>query len=230
MGEADEHFIDRKYWIPAVWTLLISSVFFLLGLYINSGPQEVIVANPADTVYVAEQNNPNSPVTREQIENIFQRVLHESPQKQPEIVSQSSNNPVVISSNNIQTNPIQVLNYDFSSNVEGYIQKSLNGFANSSCPQGPIYQGDVITVSFNLLNSYIVDKATPIFVRLIQTDNGYLQRFEQQYQLLPGRNVIKIGSNFPTGKYKLSFGFYLQSELNKKYPPYYSRSCTFKII
>jgi hypothetical protein len=231
MEETTDRFSDRKHVIPAGWALVISLVtgFLFLGLghYLSSGTQEVKVINPVDTVYVANKNESDNAVTPEQLENFLRRLSTggtaqiEAPSSQTRGIDQAS----------ADANSIRIPSYQLPSNVGGYTRRSLNGFANSSCPQSHISQGDVITVSFNLFNSDVVDEATPVFVRLTEiTENQNVSRFEQQYSLAQAINVIQIGSNFPRGEYELAFGFYLESELGKQYPPFYARRCSFRII
>lgn len=238
MQETPERFADRKHVIPAGWAVVTSVlagiICLWLGQYLFSGPQEVVVTNPVDTVVVAERGIPDGGVSAEQLENMMRRLLDSEPgaRQSPSPIpartapSRASSTPL---SND--TNLLQIPGYRLPSNVNGWTQRSLSAFASGSCPQRTVPQGSLVTVSFDLLDSVPIEAATPIFLRVNEKEGSDIvaQRLDQQYQLRRGRNVIQFNSDFQPGSYELAVGFYLESELGQEFPPFYAKRCTFRV-
>lgn len=123
--------------------------------------------------------------------------------------------------NNIASINIPRLN--LPSNIKGYTQNSLGSFAKIEYNKSEVAQNEQVEFAITILDNSLVEKITPLFVSVLrkESENSYTQMFKEQYELKYDKNIIRFIADFAKGKYVLGVGFYLKSELNREYPPFY---------
>ena len=217
----------RKYLIPAVWSLLVAIVAFVLG---RLGRETAMIPggrSVPETVVVQFVDRPvpsvgNPAAYLDSLRSEFRRLQRLT----AEAVSPSGNareRALALRANRLQPSLFQL-----PSIVVGYLPKSLHGFAVSDCPPPNVNYGDILELKFSLLGTIDRKDLTPAFVFVYSKGpKGQLvgRLYEQQYELREGDNHILVVAAFSEGSYEIVYGFYRISELNTKYPPFYNRRC-----
>ena len=90
---------------------------------------------------------------------------------------------------------------------------------------------EFIVLYLMLLRENIWDKASPIYVEIDKrtSPTAITYMYGEQFQPTNKNTKIKISSSLEAGEYELTIGFYLVSELNQEYPPFYSKKFNIKI-
>jgi hypothetical protein len=222
----------KKYLIPAVWSLLVAIIGFVLG---HHGRETAMIPGGKgvhDTVVVQFVDRPVPPVRNldaylDSLRSEFKKLQH--------LVAKSVASPgkplehaLPLRPNRLQPSPFQL-----PSIAVGYLSKSLDAFAVSDCPPPNVNYGDILELKFSLLGTIDRKELTPAFVFVYgKGPEGQLvgQLYEQQYELREGDNRIVIVAGLSEGSYEIVYGFYRISELNTKYPPFYSQRCDFSVV
>jgi hypothetical protein len=116
--------------------------------------------------------------------------------------------------------------------VLGYTEGQINYYANLSINKAQFLKTDNITIDLSFKNQETLSKISPIFVDIVEPKSEHSVYFiwGEQYEANGVFNKISFPANFKPGKYILTVGFYLLSEINTKYPPLYSRKISIEII
>jgi hypothetical protein len=116
-------------------------------------------------------------------------------------------------------------------NIEGYTSTKIFGVSASSCPLSRIEPGMAVEATFKLVDSSLRSRATPLRVTIvkIRTPTDMLSIDEAWHELQDGVNKISLTPTLDSGSYQLTYGFYLRTNLSGKFPPFYSRECTFLV-
>jgi len=128
------------------------------------------------------------------------------------------------------TNPVQSPSFRFPSQVEGYIADNLGTLAMSRCPRGPFQVGGEIPVRMRLKDVSSAKRLTPLMVSLTRESGPHsvtqiwAGEFEPRVD-----NFVLAPAPRDSGVYELDAGFYLLSDLNTKYPPFYRLSCRIEV-
>lgn len=111
--------------------------------------------------------------------------------------------------------------------VKGHIQARLTQFDEMACPSRSMTAGDAILIHFTLRDSTLVSEATPLFVRIHRRDddNRMVVVYQEQFEIRPGKNHLRIAPAFSAGEYELTFGFYFRDQLSEPYPRFYQKRC-----
>lgn len=116
-------------------------------------------------------------------------------------------------------------------NVKGYIAVRSRGIENMTCPQDVNKKSEPVAITFDVADTKLVKRATPLFVHIIQKrgDGALYQVFDELAQLKDGHNKLTFNAEIPAGTYYMEYGYYVRSELNQEFPNYYSHKCNFSI-
>ncbi len=117
--------------------------------------------------------------------------------------------------------------FQLPDNVKGHLQGRLNQFGEVICPSRNLAAGDALLIHFTVVDSGVVQRATPLFVRIHrrETDNRLRLEYQGQFRLRVGKNHIRIIPDFSAGEYELTFGFYFRDQLSQTYPRFYQKRC-----
>ena len=220
----DDSFLGREKVHNAVWGLIGGLIVFIVGIVWGelTGPEKVYVTNAldqrSDTLIVSVEANDAPDSLREELRSTLQNESPGSPEGRQE-------------SNDKQANSLKLPQLEMPSNVEGYTEAGIQSFAKAECPPEIINRDEVVRLNFQVFENAPLPELTPVFVTVYQRydqEYSYLA-MDQQYELHGGTNTIAFAADFSPAMYKLSYGFYLKTELSKKYPPFYSKSCWFQI-
>jgi hypothetical protein len=196
-----------------------------------NGPQKVTIDSEATRnkpLYV-QINNDSAAAIKSQANTGDVKKDLKSLQKSIEDVSLYSK---YISGQNGSFNTPKVDAFKLPPNVKGYYAVPLLGVAQAACVPQQLKTGEPLIVGFSLKDRLIINKSTPLFLRVIlkKADSQLVQVFEQQYDMKEGQNNILADINLGAGKYEITYGYYLLNELTSEYPNYYSKGCSFRIL
>lgn len=131
--------------------------------------------------------------------------------------------------------PLAVINrpkFPMPKTVKGYTQSTINSYSTISINKKEFAADDFIELCLTPTGPPIWDKSTPIYVTLTKRSNatGGVQIWNEEFKQSDDKTIIRFSSDFPSGIYELSVGFYLISELTNEFPALYSKRFTIKII
>jgi hypothetical protein len=124
-------------------------------------------------------------------------------------------------------------NYVLPTVVKGYGRREIIGSSAELCPYGASGTGSAFSVSFNVEDLTLLERATPLRATLAMVESPLRQvRVAEKWApLSAGANTISLTpKQLDAGEYELTYGFYLKSELNSEYPNFYSKTCRIKVI
>ena len=116
--------------------------------------------------------------------------------------------------------------------AEGYQPTPLLDVRRAKCPDPRLSPDATLQLQFYVSDSGLLKNATPLVVKVVllgESDKPALQVFERSYAIKAGANEIVEAVRLEPGEYYRSYGYFLWSELDKEYPPYYSRTCRFVV-
>lgn len=121
--------------------------------------------------------------------------------------------------------------FSLPENINGYTSAKLFGVLASSCPPSVIASGMAVVATFDLADSSLRSRATPLRATIdkVRTPTDLLQIDEVWYELQDGKNTVSFIPRLDPGSYRFTYGFYLRTNLSGKFPPFYSRECTFVV-
>jgi hypothetical protein len=226
-------FFSRKNLIQAGWALLIALIAFIGSQFVDvfKGPQQVIVEGNRrvpDTMIVRvssdESSQAGAMVTLLDSLRIAIRGIQIQGSK-GHSTDRSPKSDALRGANKIQLK-------SFRLPKGGYLQRTIDAYATSICPQPTATVGDVIECRFKLLGNIETKLLSPAILSVFRRDQSgrsvsYL--FDQQYELKNDSNLIVFAASFPPGDYEVEFGFFRLDELDTKYPPFYSRRCAITL-
>lgn len=228
-----DSFFDRSYYIPALWSLVVGVICFVVGVTWNSfqGPEKVIVTDMTtqrDSIKLNITGEDIPSLSEEQLRSVVESELSqlkgiaESDQGGPQV--DSSDLPENV--NGIQSPPFQMPDV-----VDGYSIGTLSSIAQASCPASDIERGSVVTLNMTLLNRSVQARLTPIFVNLYKSENDEPPAvvMRQQFELHERNNTLLFVADFPPGLYELRYGVYIKDELMQEYPRFHSKRCDFTL-
>jgi hypothetical protein len=122
--------------------------------------------------------------------------------------------------------------FELPSVVKGYLLSRLTAYIQNECPKVEIKQNSFIEIKYEVIDNNIVSEVTPMFIEIVQrkSPTRVVSMLREQFEVNPGKNIIKLAADFELGEYEIEYGFYFKDELNVEYPPFYSRICPLKII
>lgn len=222
--DPDTKFFHRKHVIATFWAIVASLLTFVATTYwqIRQGPQRVYVTNPDTTVRIATGHD--SALTR-RIDELSGEVhsLRTAAARAPEVVVPGLDQLPA-------TNPVQSPSFRFPSQVQGYIADNVETLALSRCPRGPFQAGGEIPVHMKLKNASTASRLTPLMVSLTRESGPHSLTQVWAGQFEPRvDNFVLAPAPRDSGSYELDAGFYLLSDLNTKYPPFYRLSCKINV-
>jgi len=213
--------------IRAFWALIVAIIGFFGGQAYQRmyGPQKIVIdaqATKAEPIYV-------------KIQDIDDRHTSETMKSEIKGIREEINKIKIYSNylgdNNQSINRKWPSKYGLPSNVKGYYASSIIGITEASCVDSKLQSGKPIIVSFILRDKDVITKATPMIVEVMKaiSKNEVLQVYSGAYELKHGKNNIFIDAQLQSGTYELRYGYYLLDELNKEYPHFYSKQCSFYV-
>lgn len=154
-----------------------------------------------------------------------QASLKDKPQVNDNLISIPSGNP---SSYIAQ---LKRPRYKMPSIVEGYVGGQINSYGSITINSNEFFKKDKVVLTIDFLNKSTLEKITPFFIEVteLKTENSYYYVWGDQYEIKDLKNVLTFSADFKPGKYRLTAGFYINSELNTKYPTFYSRKFNIEI-
>jgi hypothetical protein len=122
--------------------------------------------------------------------------------------------------------------FQMPSIATGYTEEKITSYANCTINSTTIKQNDKIGITLDVLNKSTLSKITPLFVDIVEpkTEHSVYLIWSEQYDIKDTKNILTLASDFKRGKYILTIGFYFKSEVNTKYPAFYSRRFNIDII
>jgi hypothetical protein len=231
----DEKLFHRKHWIGLFWTLVAAIVAFFAGqLYSRrEGPQKVYVTNLDTARKVIAVGDSSS---REYLRDIAKeiRALRRA-QARTDLpapaLSQAADSARTNGDATTETpNLPQIPPFEFPTNVKGHITGALGAFASSHCPSRNQRSGTDVPADFVIRSSSLLGKTTPLVLQLSTpiVHDTINQVFEQQYEARVRNHLVFTLPRAP-GEYVLEFGFFLKSELSRKYPTFYRTVCAISL-
>jgi hypothetical protein len=112
-----------------------------------------------------------------------------------------------------------------------YYISTPNAYLTSKCPKSEIFKGEVVEIEYELLDVNLIKRLTPLFFKVYQRKGSLslFQMFDDQYEIKPGKNVIKHVMDYKPGEYTIRLGVYFNDEVNDSVPTFYSKSCEINI-
>ena len=249
-SELVKSIFQLDHMVRSFWSFVIAGIFFGLGIWFNSmrDPSRVIVLNTPDlrdTVVLRMESDPSSP--NQSVSKYLLQLSRDVNQLRrayalaPRSVNVDRVEPIGASPYSPDKRPIklelmngpspmkvgfvQVPSFSFPEIVKGYIPTSVAGIAKISLASTTVRKGANLDITFELLDTTLVGRTTPILVELVRkdSDRNYTQMASQQYVLPAGCVAIRWPVEIEPGNYELSLGFSLISELDKEYPQRYSQ-------
>ncbi len=229
MRQVKREFFSRKNIIQAGWTLLIALVAFIGSQFVDivKGPNQVIVAGDRrvpDTMVVRVSSDQSGEANA--LTALFDSLRIAIRGLQVRGSSGSTTDHSKTTGVLRDANKIQLKSFRLAQ--AGYLQRTMDAYARSNCPQSTATVGDLIECRFNLLGNIETKLLSPAILsvtRRDQTSGSVSYLFDQQYELKSGANLIIFAASFPPGEYQIEFGFYRLDELDTKYPPFYAKRC-----
>jgi hypothetical protein len=232
----DERLFHPKHLIGLFWSLIAAILAFFAGQVYSSreGPQKVYVTN-VDTARRVIAIGDSS--AREYLRDIAKEVRA---LRQAQALVGISATPIRQSADTAGVQPTatpelppnspQIPPFEFPSNVAGHITGALGAFASSRCPAPNQLAGADLSTELLLRSPALVERITPLVLQVSTpvVHNTINQVFEQQYEARVRNRLLFTLPQTP-GEYVLEFGFYLRSELSKKYPTYYRAVCRISL-
>jgi hypothetical protein len=221
-------FLGRAKVHNAIWSVIGGLVVLLVGIAWSqlTGPEKVYVTNStnkrSDTLVVSLGGTGRADSASGELKLAVENGSSGSSEAEGQ---QEENRGAK------RANSLKLPRFEMPNNVEGYTEAGIQSFAKAECPSGHIDRGEAVSLKFQTFQHAPVAKLTPIFVSVYKRSGeqySYLA-MSQQYELHRGANTINFAADFPPAKYKLSYGFYLETDLSQEYPPFYSKSCWFEI-
>jgi hypothetical protein len=127
--------------------------------------------------------------------------------------------------------PQPASNFKFPSQVHGYLGRDLGTVATGTCPRGEFPPGSEVPISVRVANRDVVRRLSPLFVSIEKTSahNQVTQLSEQRFE--PSAEIdLSIIAPASPGRYDLVYGYYIVSELNTTYPPFYRKACSIVVV
>lgn len=115
--------------------------------------------------------------------------------------------------------------------AKGYTSQAIRGVKNSYCPPEKLKSGVPLTGGFELTDSSILNKTSPIIMTVSKIHGPYSQS-QIDYIETPlslGVNSVTSTAKLAPGDYDVSYGYYLLERLSGEYPPFYSKRCNITI-
>jgi hypothetical protein len=222
--EPDHQFFHRKHIVTTFWALIAALLTFLATCAWQShqGPQKVYVMNPDTTVRVAVGRDTALVKRIDQLSSELHRLRGSGGTERPIVVVGADELP--------GTNPVQSPTFRLPTGVDGYLGASLGTLATAACPRGPFRPGSEIPIRARLKSTERMSQLTPFMVSLAhrQNERELTLVWEAQYEPRAD-NFVLAPAPRDTGTYELTAGFYLQPQLNTKYPPFYRLECQVRV-
>jgi hypothetical protein len=227
-----ETFFSKKHVYTAIWSIFIALLGFIGGLiYQNiNGPQKVTIDSDATRtkpLYVQIRNSSECEVTSQSDAGDVKKELRSLRNSIEDVKLYSK----YIGGNDRPFNALKTNAFILPHNVKGYYSVPLLGIAQANCVPQNLRNGEPLIIGFYLRDKTIINKSTPLFVRVIlkKSDSQLVQIFEQQYEMKEGQNNILADVNLEAGKYEITYGYYLLNEMTREYPNYYCKVCSINI-
>jgi len=122
--------------------------------------------------------------------------------------------------------------FQMPSIVGGYSEGELNSYGSFIINGTTFKRKENIILLISLFDKALLNKITPLFIELDQqiSTNNFNSMWSEQYDLKDKKNIVAFSSDFKPGKYILKAGYYLLSEINKKYPTFYCKTFGVEIV
>jgi hypothetical protein len=221
--EPDHQFFHRKHIVTTFWALVASLLTLIATCEWQSsqGPQKVYVMNLDTTVRVALGRDTALAKRIDQLSAEL-HVLRGAGADRPIFVVGADEFP--------GTNPLQSPTFRVPAGVQGYLAASLRTLATATCPRGPFRPSSEIPIRARLKSRGTIAQLTPLIVSLARRQSQQTMTIEWEAQFEPrADNFVLAPAPRDTGTYELTAGFYLKSELNTKYPPFYRLECQVRV-
>ena len=161
-----------------------------------------------------------------------QLVQAESDQDQSTLQAKSS--PLLTSAGGGQSEgegPSRLVSFALPANVGGYTQSALIGVKDSTCPAKSVAPHKPLVITFNMVDTGLIPQLSPVRVTVVRERSAtdFLRVVDSYSHVQPGANTLTLSPDLSPGTYRLTYGFYLLSELTVKFPNFYSRECRFEV-
>lgn len=115
--------------------------------------------------------------------------------------------------------------------ITGYRSEGINSYAIATLNKTEFSKNEIIEICINLIGNNIWDKATPIYVELVNRirPTSVYHIYGEEFQAVGKLTQINLSSSLEPGNYELTVGFYLVDEINQEYPPFYSKKFNITI-
>jgi hypothetical protein len=229
----DEKLFHRKHWIGLFWTLVAAIVAFFAGqLYsTREGPQQVYVTNLDTARKVIAVGDSSSREYLRDITKEIRALRRAQAHTDLPALSQGADSTRTKADAPTETpNLPQIPPFEFPTNVKGHITGALGAFASSHCPSRNQRPGTDVLADFVIRSPSLLGKTSPLILQLSTpiVHDTINQVFEQQYEARVRNHLVFTLPTAP-GEYVLEFGFFLKSELSRKYPTFYRTVCAISL-
>lgn len=129
------------------------------------------------------------------------------------------------------SNPPPRPSFSFPKSVKGYRPTPFLDVIDATCPLKTLAKGEPVKVSFSVVNNGLPALTSPLFVRVarMRGKDYELQIIERLLEFQPGTNQLSFQFVLEPAEYELSYGFYLRSEIDQEFPPFYGQKCLFVV-
>jgi hypothetical protein len=218
VDDPDREFFHPKHFVALFWALVAGLLISLATIVwqARQEPQKVSITNPDTTVRTVIVGDT---AMRNYLETMIRELRANRRSPLPSTQSSGSTPPILPESA-----------FSFPSKVRGYGQSHLGRVATGTCPRGEFPPGSEVSFSVRVPNSQLVGKLSPLFVSIQRRDkaNYVTLIFEQRYKRQASTDLT-VDAPAEPGSYDLVYGYYLLSELNTVFPPFYSKACKLTV-
>jgi len=242
---------NRENIAKTFWSLMVAIIIFLAGIYYNEikNPEKVEIINTRlnnDTVYLKMDQGDIDRLN--DVDKYIALLEHEFNSKRNKEKDNETSLEDKLNKNNLEKDKIDIppkktvdvkndINYavmiaepligkyKLPDIVEGYLYSSVGAYASVILENSKVSKNNLMRIHVKLVNDKILKEASPIIVTILKKIEGknitQLARFE--YILKSPNSVINVIADYDPGNYIIRTGFYIEKELNTKYPPFYFR-------
>jgi hypothetical protein len=133
---------------------------------------------------------------------------------------------------NVQMSVVYFPPFVLPDTVQGYILSNIGRYASANCPGKEVLRGAPMDLYFQFVEDSLLDYITPMFVNILEmnVNRTVVQVYREQYHISPGKNLIRLSVDVPSGNYQLIYGFYFRDQLTEKFPRLYGKRCRFRVV